>query len=140
MAYYSKEEVLNYVDSSIKEIEKKGVKPLNTREEVVMRLENEEDMAGFFWIEYISEEDQNSEDEKNVSVSMGGRAFVRVDHDIYTDDRFAIDLYESAKKGCTVSDVINKREEDKELAKQGIVDQTALEEKIKENTDKNGAE
>jgi len=134
MAYYSKEEVLEYVDSSIKEIEEKGIEPFNPREEVVMRLENEEDMVGFFWLDYADDEEKDSP-----KVKMGGRAFVRVDHDIYTDDRFAIDLYESAKKGCTVSDVIKKREQDKELAKQGIVDQSALEEKVKENINKDGA-
>ena len=134
MPYYSKQEVLDYVDSNLKEIESKGLKPLNPKDEVIMNLENESDMVGFFWIEY-----DESAGEENPKILFQGKSFVRVDHDIYTDDRFAIDLYDSAKNDITVSDVIKRREVEKELAKDGIVDQKVLEEKIKESTKKDGA-
>jgi len=130
MPYYSKQEVLDYVNVNLQEMDSKGVKPLTPLDEVVMRLENEEDMVGFFWIDYSEGEGDSK------GIKMNGKAYIRVDHDIYTDDRFAIDLYNSAKEGCTVSDIIKKREIDRELAKQGISDQSTLEDKIKESKEK----
>lgn len=132
MSYYTKQEVLDYVSENMKEIERKGVTPLNPESEVIKRINDEEDLVGFFWIEY------KKEDGDGEKIKMDGKSWYKIDTDLYTDDRFAIDLYQAMKSGITVSDVIRKRNQEKELAKQGIIDSKSLEEKVKENTKKNG--
>lgn len=131
MAYYNKQEILDYVSDNLKKIEFKGLKPLNPESEVIKRLNDEEDMVGFFWIEY--EEEGGGE-----KIKMDGKSWYRISHDLYTDDRFAIDLYQAMKAGLTVTDVIKKRDLDKENARQGIVDVGALEQTVKENINKDG--
>jgi hypothetical protein len=134
MAYYNKQEILDYVAENLREIESKGINPLNPEAEVIKRLNDEEDMVGFFWLDFKKE---SSEGEK---ISMEGKSWYRVNHNLYTDDRFAIDLYQAMKSGINVTDVIRKREQDKELARQGIVNIQDLEGKIEENTNKDGVE
>lgn len=133
MAYFSRKNIIDYVNDNLHELESKNLKPLNTLDEVVKKLNDEDDMVGFFWIEY------NDLENSGEKIKFQGKSFVRVDSDIYTDDRFAIDLYESTKMNVTVSDVIKKREEDKEIAKKGIINTQELEQRFKENTNKNGA-
>ena len=133
MAYYTKQDILDYVSENLKEIEAKGLKSLNPEAEVIKRINDEEDLVGFFWIEY---QEGSSEAEK---IKMNGKSWYKVDTNIYTDDRFAIDLYQAMEAGLTISDVIRKRRHEKELAKQGIADVQTLEEKVKENTKKDGA-
>lgn len=134
MAYYKKEDILNYVRENLKEIEAKGLKPLNPEVEVVKKLNDEDDLLAFFWIDYIEEEDSGER------VKMMGKSFYRVDHDMYTDDRFAIDLYQAMIEGVNVIDVIKKRELEKEIAKKGISNLEELEQKVKENIENNGSE
>jgi hypothetical protein len=134
MAYYNKQEILDYVAENLREIESKGINPLNPEAEVIKRLNDEEDMVGFFWLDFKKE---SIEGEK---ISMEGKSWYRVNHNLYTDDRFAIDLYQAMKSGINVTDVIRKREQDKELARQGIVNIQDLEGKIEENTNKDGVE
>lgn len=133
MAYYTKEEVLDYVSKNLKEIEAKGLKPLNPEVEVIKKLNDEDNMVGFFWIDFKEGE------ESGEKIKFEGKAWYKIDTNIYTDDRFAIDLYQAMEAGLTVSDVIRKRRQEKELAKQGIVDIHQLEEKVKENINKDGA-
>jgi pimeloyl-CoA synthetase len=99
MAYYNKKEVEEIVLKENKEVEKKGLKPLTPIEHTIMQLKNEEDIVGFFWIN-ISEGE---------NLDMRSKAFVRVDHDLYTDDRFALDVYQAQKDGKSVSDIIFSR-------------------------------
>lgn len=134
MAYYNKQEILDYIAENIKEIESRGINPLNPESEVNKRLNDEEDMVGFFWLDFKKE---NGDGEK---ISMEGRSWYRINHNLYTDDRFAIDLYQAMKSGINVTDVIRKREQDKELARQGIVNIQDLEGKLEENTNKDGVE
>jgi len=131
MSYYNKQEILDYVGDNLKEIESKGLKSLNPEAEVIKRLNDEEDMVGFFWIDY-------KEEQEGEKIKMEGKSWYRISHDLYTDDRFAIDLYQAMKAGLTVTDIIKKREIDKELAKQGIVDIDTLEQTVKENANKDG--
>lgn len=133
MAYYTKQEVLDYVSENLKEIEAKGLKPLNPEVEVIKRINDEDDLVGFFWIDY------EEGDSKGKKIKMDGKSWYKIDTDIYTDDRFGIDLYQAMQAGLTISDVIRKRRQEKELAKQGIVDIQKLEEKVKENIKKDGA-
>lgn len=134
MAYYNKQEILDYVAENLREIESKGINPLNPEVEVIKRLNDEEDMVGFFWLDFNKE---NGDGEK---ISMEGRSWYRINHNLYTDDRFAIDLYQAMKSGINVTDVIRKRQQDKELARQGIVNIQDLEGKLEENTNKDGVE
>lgn len=127
MAYYTKREILDYVSESNKEIEDKGLKPFNPESEVIKRINDEEDMVGFFWIEH---DDESTEGEK---IKFQGKSFYKIDTDIYTDDRFAIDLYQAMIAEITISDVIRKRRQDKEIAKKGISNVDILEEKVKQN-------
>jgi len=133
MAYYTKQEVLDYVSDSTKEIEAKGLKSLNPEAEVIKRINDEEDMVGFFWVEH------DDEKEAGEKIQFQGKSFYKIDTDIYTDDRFAIDLYQAMVAEITISDVIRKRRQDKELAKQGIVNTELLEDKVK-NINKDGVE
>ena len=128
MAYYKKQEIINYVSESINDIEQRGINPLNPESEVIKRLNDEDDMVGFFWLDYA---DDNASGEK---IKMEGKSWYRINHNLYTDDRFAIDLYQAMKAGINVTDVINKREQDKEIAKQGIADIDSLESVVRKNT------
>jgi len=132
MAYYKKKEILDYVNENIKEIESKGLKSLTPESEVLKRLNDEEDLVGFFWFDH---EDGEADGYK---IKMNGKSFYRINHDLYTDDRFAIDLYQAMEAELTVSDIILKREQEKEEAKKGINDIKALEDKVKENIKKDG--
>jgi len=133
MAYYKKEDILNYVSEKIKELNEKNIQPLNPESEVIKRLNDEEDLVGFFWIDY------NQEVEGGKKIKMDGKSWYRISHNIYTDDRFAIDLYQAMKSDLTVSDIIKKRELEKEQAQiDGIADVEALERKVEENINKDG--
>jgi hypothetical protein len=134
MAYYTKKEVLDYVSENVKEIEAKGLRMLNPEAEVIKRLNDQEDMVGFFWIDFKEGE---TDGEK---IKMEGRSWYKIDTDIYTDDRFAIDLYQAMVNEITISDVIRKRWQEREIAKQGIIDTQKLEEKVKENIKNDGTE
>lgn len=131
MAYFKKSDILDYVNDNLKEIELKGIKPLNPEAEVKKRLGDEEDLIGFFWVDYSGDEDGDK-------IKMKGKSWYRINHDLYTDDRFAIDLYQAMEAGLTVSDVINKREIDKEVAKKKINDISSLESAFDKNNNKNG--
>jgi predicted CopG family antitoxin len=126
MAYYSKKEVLEYAQAENKKAEERGITPLTPIEQTISQLDNEEDIAGFFWI-------NTTEGEK---LQMNSRAFVRIDHDLYTDDRFALDLYQAQNEGKTVSDVIKERLENKEDAQGEINSREEVEQKIKDTIKK----
>jgi hypothetical protein len=134
MAYYTKQDVLNYVSENLKEIEAKGLRMLNPEAEVIKRINDEEDMVGFFWIDFKEGE---TDGEK---IKMEGKSWYKIDTDIYTDDRFAIDLYQAMINEITISDVIRKRRQDMEIAKHGLIDAQNLEEKVKENIKQDGTE
>ena len=133
MAYYNKQEIINYVSDKIKELSEKNIQPLNPESEVIKRLNDEEDLVGFFWIDY------NQEVESGQKIKMDGKTWYRINHNIYTDDRFAIDLYQAMKSDLTVTDVIKKRELEKERAHmKGVADIETLENKMEKNIKKNG--
>lgn len=134
MAYYKKQELIDYISSNVKRIEKKGLRPLKPVSDTIKKIDDEEDLVAFFWIEY---EDNEKSGEK---LKMEGKCWYRIDADLYTDDRFALDLYQAMMEELNVSDIIRKREREKELASQGIVDMNSVEDKVKENiTKKDGA-
>lgn len=134
MAYYNKQDIIDYVAKNLIEVEARGLKTLNPESEVIKRLNDEEDMVGFFWL------DLNKESNDGEKISMEGKSWYRINHNLYTDDRFAIDLYQAMKSGINVTDVIRKREQDKELARQEIVDIKSVENKLQENINQDGIE
>lgn len=132
MAYYKKKDIIDYVSNKIYELNKKNIKPLNPESEVIKRLNDEEDLIGFFWIDY------NKEVESGQRINMDGKSWYRINFDIYTDDRFAIDLYQAMKSDLTVSDIIKKREIEKEQSEKSLNNIVNIENKIEENLNKNG--
>ena len=114
MAYYSKENVKKFINENNEMLEAKGHKPITPVEQSLTQLANEEEIVGFFWV------DINETKEGTTKIKMGGNSFVRIDFDLYTDDRFALDLYQSQIESITVSQVIKNREIDQERAKKSI--------------------
>jgi len=41
---------------------------------------------------------------------MNGKAFVRIDDDIYTDDRYALDSIQAQNENKTIAEIIKERE------------------------------
>ena len=114
MAYYSKDDVKKYINDSNAKIENRGHKSVDPIEKSMMQLNNEEDIVGFFWM------DINESAEDGAKVKLEGKAFVRIDFNLYTDDRFALDLYQSQAESKTVSQVIKDRMIDQDRAKKSV--------------------
>lgn len=116
MSYYTKEDVKKYITENNNIIENRGHKSVTPIEQSTMQLMNEEDIVGFFWV------DINEEGGNGAKVKLSGKTFIRIDHDLYTDDRFAIDLYQSQLESLTVSQVVKNRMIDQERAMNSIKD------------------
>jgi len=114
MAYYSKEDVRKYINDNNDKIENRGHKSVTPVLQSLTQLDNEEDVIGFFWV------DINEESGDGAKVKMDGKTFIRVDFNLYTDDRFAIDLYQSQIEGITVTQVIKNKMLEQERAKKSI--------------------
>lgn len=114
MAYYSKEDVRKYINDNNDKIENRGHKSVTPVLQSLTQLDNEEDVIGFFWV------DINEESGDGAKVKMDGKTFIRVDFNLYTDDKFAIDLYQSQIEGITVTQVIKNRMLEQERAKKSI--------------------
>lgn len=114
MAYYSKQDIVNYINSSSEKIKQENHQPTTNPEEALRKLTDEQDLVGFFWLE------MSSNGENGIGISMEGKVFVRLNAEIYTDDRFALDSYHAAKEGCSVTDIIKKRDEEKKNASQQV--------------------
>lgn len=122
MAYYNKIQVLEYAQAENKKAEERKLSPLTPIEQTISQLDKEENVVGFFWVNI-------TEGEK---MKLEGKTFIRIDFDIYCDDRFAIDLYQAQEEGKSVSDIIKNRAEEEKKAKESIENQEAVERKIKE--------
>lgn len=114
MAYYKKEEVVEFINSSCEKIKENNHTPITDPQKSLGELTEEQDLVGFFWLEL------SSSGENGVGINMEGKVFVKLDSNTYTDDRFALDSYHAAKEGISVTDIIKKREEEKKTAKQQI--------------------
>jgi hypothetical protein len=114
MAYYNKKDIVDYINSSSEKIKLENHQPTTSPQEAIQKLTDEQDLVGFFWLE------MRSNGENGVGISMEGKVFVRLDSNTYTDDRFAIDSYQAAKDGCSVTDIIKKREEEKKNASEKV--------------------
>lgn len=114
MAYYKKQEVVEFINSSCEKIKNDKHTPLTDPQKSLGELTEEQDLVGFFWLELSPSGDNG------VGIKMEGKVFVKLDSDTYTDDRFALDSYHAAKEGVSVTDIIKKREEEKKSASQQI--------------------
>lgn len=110
MAYYSKEEITEYINLSCEKITTERHTPLTDPKEAMKNLTDEQDIVGFFWLEL------KPNGTNGVGINMEGRVFVRLNSEFYTDDRFALDSYHAAKEGCSVTDIIKKRGEEQKNA------------------------
>ena len=128
MAYFNKKDVELYINNNNEKLENKGHKSVTPVLESLTKLENEEDIVGFFWV------DINEENNEGTKIKMEGKTFVRIDFNLYTDDRFAIDLYQSQIEGITVTNIIQNRFLEQERAKKSIEeDKNNLEENLFKN-------
>lgn len=104
--YYSKEEISQYIQNEDERLKKIGLTFVNSIEEIKMNLENERELVTVFWLE-----------PENGEINMNGKSFYKVDTNLYTDDRFAIDLFIAAQNNTTVSDLVKARMKQKESMK-----------------------
>ena len=114
MGYYSKQDIVDFITKSSERIKDENLTPLTKPEEALQKLTAEQDLVGFFWVE------MKTNGENSIGISMEGKVFVRLNSEIYTDDRFALDSYHAAKEGCSVTDIIKKRDNEKKDASKRI--------------------
>lgn len=114
MAYYKKQEVVEFVNSSCEKIKFEKHTPITDPQKALNELLEEQDLVGFFWLEL------SSTSENGVGIKMEGKVFVRLDSDTYTDDRFALDSYHALKENLPVTEIIKKRDEEKKAAKEQL--------------------
>lgn len=114
MAYYRKQDIVNYINSSCEKITNEKHTPITDPQKALKELSEEQDLVGFFWLEV------SPNGTTGVGINMGGTVFVRLDSEFYTDDRFAIDSYHAAKEGVSVTEIIKKRETEQKSAAQNM--------------------
>ena len=112
MAYYDKQQIVEFINTSCIKIKNDKHTPITDPKKSLDELTSEQDLIGFFWLEL------SSNGENGVGIKMEGKLFVRLNSEVYTDDRFAVDSYHAAKEGVSVTDIIKKRELEKQDAKQ----------------------
>lgn len=105
MAYYTKTQISNYVKEVLERGKKSEIRLMSNPEEIAQKLGDEEDLIPIFWVEM-----KKVEGSENVKLGMDGKVFVKIDFDLYSDDRYAIDCYQACREGSTVSDIVKKRE------------------------------
>jgi hypothetical protein len=110
MAYYKKEEVVNYINTACVKIQENKHTPVTDPKQALQELTDEQDLVGFFWLEV------NESSENGIGIKMEGKLFVRLDPEFYTDDRFAVDSYHAAKEGISVTEIITRRNQEQKNA------------------------
>ena len=128
MSYYTKKDVLDFIIVENNKANKNNSKPIMPVEKAENEINTEQDIVGFFWMNFNN---------TTKNMSLEGKIFCRVDHDLYTDDRFALDLYQAQKVGKTVTEVIKARAEEQEKAKKSIKEPENIIKQIKETIKKN---
>lgn len=107
MPYYNKEEVEKEIKKHLNFIDENREKYyiLTPIQQTLSQISNEEELVSFFYIEKINHET----DLTKKSIDFLGKSFARIDHDLYTDDRFALDMIKASKEGKTVIEIIKER-------------------------------
>ncbi len=108
--YYNKKQVQEYFQEQLQIIETDQEKHrlIGTPEELARQFLDDHDVLGIFWTTH--------EDD----IVMHGKSFVQIEPDLYTDDRYALDVLVSVKEGKTVGDVVREREEKQNIAREAI--------------------
>jgi hypothetical protein len=75
-------------------------------EECARKLGDEENLIPMFWVEV-----QSVQDSGNVNVKMEGTVFVKIEFDLYCDDRYALDCFQATQEGVPVYEIVKKRNE-----------------------------
>ena len=109
MAYYTKNQVSDFIKKTLQRAKDLEIKILVNIEECALKLGDEEDLIPMFWVEINQDASKEGEVKK---IHMDGVVFVRLEFDLYCDDRYAIDCYQACKEGVPVSEVIKKRIEE----------------------------
>lgn len=119
MAYYSKKEVRKFIDDNNEILKEKNMKPFNDYEETCKKLEDKEPLIAFMWANILEELDKET-NLPSVRMKIDGKVFVKLDEDLYTDDRFAIDSYQAQLENISVLDVIRNRQKETEEARKKV--------------------
>lgn len=111
MAYYNKKDIENYIRKELESIDgNDDAHVLTPISQPLTQLANEEDLVGFCYT--VTQE--NASGQK--LPQMNAKVFCRIDHDLYTDDRFAIDSYQATQEGKTVAEIIKERHQEQQKA------------------------
>lgn len=106
MAYYTKMEVFGFMKEVLERGKKGEIRIMVDPEEAAKKLGADEDLVAMFWVQ-----PNNVEGSGNLKMGMDGKVFVKIDFDLYSDDRYAIDCYQAGKEGTTVPNIVKKRNE-----------------------------
>lgn len=115
MSYFNKKEVKDFLEKSNLEITEKNLSSIDPFERAVSQLENENEMVNFFWMA----PDLTSE---KFDLKICGDSFYRIGPDLYTNDRFAKDLYAAQLKGVDVTTLIKENELKKKESNKVVID------------------
>jgi phage terminase small subunit len=119
MAYYSREEIKKFIDENNETLKEKNMKPFTDYEEATKKVQDKEPLIAFMWANIIEELDKET-NLPTVKMKMDGKVFVRLDDDLYTDDRFAIDSYQAQLENISVLEVIRRRQKETEEARKKV--------------------
>lgn len=129
MAYYSKQQVADYIKEVLQRAKNSEIRVMVNLEECARKLGDEEDLIPMFWVEMQSVQDSN-----NMTLKMEGSVFVRIEFDLYCDDRYALDCYQATKEGVPVYEVVKKRNEEASKARNvSEEEKREMAEKLKES-------
>lgn len=118
MAYYNKKDIENYIRKELESIDgNDNARVLTPISQPLTQLSNEEDLVGFCYT--IVEENEDG----HKLPRMNAKVFCKIDHDLYTDDRYAIDSYQAAQEGKTVSEIIKERHQEQQKARRELTGQ-----------------
>jgi hypothetical protein len=107
MAYYTKQQVSNYIKDVLERAKNSEIRVMVNLEDCARKLGDEEDLIPMFWVEMKSIENSS-----NINIKMEGSVFVKIEFDLYCDDRYAIDCYQATREGVPVYEIIKKRNEE----------------------------
>jgi len=106
MAYYTKQQVSDYIKEVLQRAKNSEIKVMVNLEECARKLGDEENLIPMFWVEV-----QSVQDSGNVNVKMEGTVFVKIEFDLYCDDRYALDCFQATQEGVPVYEIVKKRNE-----------------------------
>lgn len=128
MAYYTKQQVADYIKDVLQRAKNSEIRVMVNLEECARKLGDEEDLIPMFWVEM-----QPVKENSNMTLKMEGSVFVKIEFDLYCDDRYALDCYQATKEGVPVYEVVKKRNEEAMKARKVSEEERAeMAEKLKE--------